>query len=63
MKMISNLKMRINLFSMRVGQSKIHHGGLVFISVRLEITAVKGVKQIKSMINAARNDFYLSENF
>ena len=31
MKMISNLKMRKNLLSMRVGQSRVHHGVLAFI--------------------------------
>lgn len=48
--MISNLKMRINLFSTRVGQSRV----MVFFfsfSVRLETTAVKEVKRINSMID------------
>lgn len=50
LKMISNLKMRINLFSMRVGQSRV----MVFFfsfRVRLETIAVKEVKRINSMID------------
>ena len=44
MKMISNLKMRINLFSMRVGQSRVHHGVLVFIPRSAKDNGCQGSK-------------------